>query len=904
MANHQTTHITATTGAKRPAARPAPRIQPSAEVDANFTRHPALRLQRSAGNQAVARMIQAKLAVGPPGDVYEQEADRVADRVLAASAFAPPALATARPQPPRPLSAVPDGAIIQRTCAACSAGVKCPRCQQDEERTIRREADSASSAAQPTAPADLVSNLGAGQPLSPPALAFFESRLGGDLSRVRLHTDGAAAEAARSIHAHAFTSGSDIAFGAGQYQPGTLAGTRLLAHELAHVIQQSGTSTPIVQRQASEDLLRSIIFPEAAEAMSYNELAQSIQILRHHLGTGPVDDPGVLENLDTLLAVRRRREERTQQTAKGSSSSFIPSSPTATRAQDAASLPPAAPPAPAALSTPQNPPLRPAPPRRWWAITRSSMRCRFSPPFIRRIGPAGSTRACTLAAGYRSIRHSTTRCGRECAEVLKALDRASRRAETASGRYEEQQKVNAQYWILAPIVKALGNVDDPGPMLENYVQVARFNLSEARAALDAGDFVSAARLVGDGERGAEQAATMVAAYVDQIIGAAEMTVTVLEGVKTASEVVLFLCAVAATGGAAGAGASALGLEGAGGATTLFGFTGSTAMWATWVGAGAAITQEAAVGIARAAEGDKVDWGEIAVHAAIQVIVAKLSPSLGQRLSKELGKAAVATPELRAMIARVGMARVVTVANSLLLHEGSQIFTTAVEDTVWALRGEDITWGQFAQHLIGRLTDPKGLLMATLAGSFGATHPEPSNEPNGPPVATAPPPKKSPSDNADWRDVNRSVGITKPRTTKTAPATPSPGTPTITAEQAFVPTPAEGEAAFAKELTTKPPPVTDAEQAFRPTPAERQAAFENKPVLTGSGTPVQESANASPKGPEFQSASIQKPSAFPRSIRGCRRSPELPGGTEGGRDRAGAAPRVKCQQSRRFHHGGA
>jgi hypothetical protein len=500
--------------------------------------------------------------------------------------------------------------------------------------------------------------------------------------------------------------------------------------------------------------------------------------------------------------------------------------------------------------------------------------------------------------------------------VARAIDAAVVREQMARGRYEEQQKVDAQHWIVAPIVKAIGRVSDPGPALVGFTETARTSLAEARKALDAGDFNAAARLAGDGALAAVQASKMVAAYVDQIIDAAEFTVTVLEDIKLASEVVFLLCAIAATGGAAGAAATSLGLEGAGATTTLFGVTGSTATWATAIGATAAITEEVSLGIMRAADGEPVDWGEIAVHAAIQIIVAKFSPGLGQRLSKSLSSSAVANKGLREIIARVGMARVVNVATTFLLHEGTQVFSTAVEDTMAALRGQPVTWGKFGDHLFLRLTDPKGLLMAVLSGTLAGAHPEasegPGPQPTGKtggkppekpadfsePVQKAPPPKKSPTDNADWRsvnrelgltksttktsdgpapkksptdnadwrDVNRALGLKKPRTKATPVAPPPPGTKQVTAEEAFQPTPAERAAAFAKEPADKSPPHKDAKEAFLSTEEERarlraEEAHKTGPPLTSQGTPIIESGDASPKGADFEAASM-KPGATP------------------------------------------
>lgn len=68
--------------------------------------------------------------------------------------------------------------------------------------------------------------------------SFFEPRFGYDFDQVRIHTDARAVEAARAVNAKAFTVGRDIVFGAGQYKPGTAKGTKLLAHELTHVVQQ------------------------------------------------------------------------------------------------------------------------------------------------------------------------------------------------------------------------------------------------------------------------------------------------------------------------------------------------------------------------------------------------------------------------------------------------------------------------------------------------------------------------------------------------------------------------------------------------------------------------------------------------------------------------------------------
>lgn len=99
---------------------------------------------------------------------------------------------------------------------------------------------------------------GDGQALEPGVRQRMEARLGADLSSVRVHTGPGAAAAARSVQAHAYTVGDDIVFGEDQYQPGTAAGERTLAHELTHVLQQragpvDGTDTGAGYRLSSPD---------------------------------------------------------------------------------------------------------------------------------------------------------------------------------------------------------------------------------------------------------------------------------------------------------------------------------------------------------------------------------------------------------------------------------------------------------------------------------------------------------------------------------------------------------------------------------------------------------------------------------------------------------------------------
>jgi hypothetical protein len=98
--------------------------------------------------------------------------------------------------------------------------------------------------------------------------SFMESRFGATFSGVRVHADGPAAESARGLNALAYTVGNNIVFGAGQYTPGTANGNRLLAHELTHVLQQTGS---VQQNDSSNRRLTPTSDPAELEARSASQ---------------------------------------------------------------------------------------------------------------------------------------------------------------------------------------------------------------------------------------------------------------------------------------------------------------------------------------------------------------------------------------------------------------------------------------------------------------------------------------------------------------------------------------------------------------------------------------------------------------------------------------------------------
>jgi hypothetical protein len=160
--------------------------------------------------------LQAKLEVSQPGDALEKEADRVAEQVLR------------MPQPEHPDDPeAPESTGLLLSRYAASSAENSPEVPSIVHDVVRSP----------------------GEPLDPATRAFMEPRFGHDFSSVRVHSGAAAEQSARGVNAKAYAVGHDIVFGANRFAPGTLEGRRLIAHELAHVVQQSGAEGVRVQRQ-------------------------------------------------------------------------------------------------------------------------------------------------------------------------------------------------------------------------------------------------------------------------------------------------------------------------------------------------------------------------------------------------------------------------------------------------------------------------------------------------------------------------------------------------------------------------------------------------------------------------------------------------------------------------------
>lgn len=165
--------------------------------------------------------IQAKLTINTLSDIYEEEADAVAEQVM-------------------------------RMTTAPASNVQQPI---EAKSPVRRK--TIGDGQVQTAPSVVHEVLrSSGQPLDAATRAFMEPRFGYDFSNLRVHTDAKATESAQAIGAAAYTVGNDLVFGAGEFNPQNSEGRRLIAHELTHVVQQSKGSCNVQQQPKKGRVVR------------------------------------------------------------------------------------------------------------------------------------------------------------------------------------------------------------------------------------------------------------------------------------------------------------------------------------------------------------------------------------------------------------------------------------------------------------------------------------------------------------------------------------------------------------------------------------------------------------------------------------------------------------------------
>ena len=186
------------------------------------------RLKRPLQDKRVS-IIQAKLSIGEPNDKYEQEADATASKVV------------------QQINSTSQEQSVQREAAM----------EEDEElqmkSLVQRREDRVGGEASTDLESSIQSARGSGQSLDTNLQAKMEQAMGADFSGVKVHTDSQSDQLNQSIQAKAFTTGQDVFFRQGAYEPNSLGGQELIAHELTHVVQQNGGDVQASLMQAKED---------------------------------------------------------------------------------------------------------------------------------------------------------------------------------------------------------------------------------------------------------------------------------------------------------------------------------------------------------------------------------------------------------------------------------------------------------------------------------------------------------------------------------------------------------------------------------------------------------------------------------------------------------------------------
>ena len=171
-------------------------------------------------------MIQPRLMVGAAGDSYEREADHVAQQVM------------------RMDTAPPDGAAIHPRQSTGGDGLTQRKpLASGITPLVQRSGTGGGFQASSQVVGEVSHQRGRGSALDGGVRQFMEPRFGADFSGVRVHTNPQADTLNRNLSARAFTTGRDIFFRGGEYRPGSASGRELIAHELTHVVQQSGETS-------------------------------------------------------------------------------------------------------------------------------------------------------------------------------------------------------------------------------------------------------------------------------------------------------------------------------------------------------------------------------------------------------------------------------------------------------------------------------------------------------------------------------------------------------------------------------------------------------------------------------------------------------------------------------------
>ena len=185
--------------------------------------------------------IQPKLKMGQFGDKYKKDADALADRVMMMSEPNPIQMQPEEEEEEM-VQMKPDLANAEKIQMKCKEG--------EEEEMLQPKTENKTKVASADISDQLLSNSGTGSSMPENTNRFMSNSFGADFSRVKIHTGSQAVQMNEQLGARAFTHGNDIYFNSGEYNPVSSDGKSLLAHELTHVVQQTGSK--VIQRTCDD----------------------------------------------------------------------------------------------------------------------------------------------------------------------------------------------------------------------------------------------------------------------------------------------------------------------------------------------------------------------------------------------------------------------------------------------------------------------------------------------------------------------------------------------------------------------------------------------------------------------------------------------------------------------------
>ncbi|MBD1894181.1 DUF4157 domain-containing protein [Coleofasciculus sp. FACHB-129] len=341
---------------EKPQTHETPDLQAQLESAQRFG-HNFANISISAPNSSTPPPIQPKLTIGEPGDKYEQEADKTAAEVVQRLHAPMPSYGRDLSQPESQLAQTIKAGMVQNSNSIHQQGI--PNHQNKLMRmldvpTLQREVmpeeepekelqmkpmiqrqSSEDGTASPDLEATIQQARGSGQSLAQSILKPMEQAFGADFSGVKIHTDAQSNQLNRSIQAKAFTTGQDIFFREGAYEPGSRGGQELIAHELTHVVQQNGSAVQrslqpqqksVIQRQGDQSPAQSTAGFSGDVAGDLDKLykqAEEAQPELYEKVTQIASETSGVAKLPQALKGRERAMEKTMADYKGDVSKLV-----------------------------------------------------------------------------------------------------------------------------------------------------------------------------------------------------------------------------------------------------------------------------------------------------------------------------------------------------------------------------------------------------------------------------------------------------------------------------------------------------------------------------------------------------------------------------------------------------